>query len=381
MFLSVRLPELIWQAECVADPELRGRPLVIGSNGPGGSVAAASPEARRCGVAYGQPIDQALALCPDARVDPGRLDWLVDVSAAIQTHARTVVSALTWENVAYGVAATPGRTASEVQADADRLRQDLAQLFGVSAACGIARHRLAADVASRLVSPAGSLHVLPGYERRMLAPVSVRWVDGVDDTMLSRLASEGITTVGDLATRSRDQVVRLVGGVGLVLARLATGDELRPTPVPKPSIRHTSMLRFNTADVSDHERPAVRREERRRVVHRFLDRLLPELPARSGIDIRLRVPDAADRHGRVLPITASARAGWRSASEIEAAVCETLDSVAQEAALKGCATSCQHSAAWAFVTVLVSPSPSARSHASRTVTIAPATRRSATGRT
>ena len=48
------------------NPELRGKPIAVGFDGPRGVVSTASYEARRFGVHSAQSIAQAKRLCPDS---------------------------------------------------------------------------------------------------------------------------------------------------------------------------------------------------------------------------------------------------------------------------------------------------------------------------
>ena len=60
-------------------PELRGRPVIVGT----GVVLAASYEAKACGVRTPMPGRQARALCPRAVVVPARFEAYLEASRAV----------------------------------------------------------------------------------------------------------------------------------------------------------------------------------------------------------------------------------------------------------------------------------------------------------
>lgn len=243
LFASFRLSEWLWETERLCEgPAGHGRALIVGGTGPSGTVAAASPEARLSGVATGMRMAEARMLCPQALIAPGRMPRLLDVLSAVHTLVGRHLPTTTWLDPTRAVLAVEADAAAELQRVIERIRHQLLDTFGLSLACGVAGTRLAADVAARLVAPSGFLHVLPGYETRVLAPVHLRWLDGVDARLIERFESAGCTTIGDLAGLEPARVDALAGGVGFVLARLARGDDPRRLATPGAPRRLTAYV-------------------------------------------------------------------------------------------------------------------------------------------
>ena len=65
------------------NPELRGKPIAVGFDGPRGVVSTASYEARLFGVHSAQSIAQAKRLCPDLNIVPCRHEHYKEVSQQI----------------------------------------------------------------------------------------------------------------------------------------------------------------------------------------------------------------------------------------------------------------------------------------------------------
>ena len=59
------------QFECINDPSLKGKPIIVGGSRERGVVTAASYETRKFGVHSAMPMSKALQLCPQAIVIKG----------------------------------------------------------------------------------------------------------------------------------------------------------------------------------------------------------------------------------------------------------------------------------------------------------------------
>ncbi len=65
------------------NPELRGKPVAVGFDGPRGVVSTASYEARKWGVHSAQSIAQAKQRCPDLIIVPCRHSYYAEISHQI----------------------------------------------------------------------------------------------------------------------------------------------------------------------------------------------------------------------------------------------------------------------------------------------------------
>ncbi len=65
------------------NPELRGKPVAVGFDGPRGVVSTASYEARKYGVHSAQSIAQAKQRCPNLIIVPCRHDYYAEISHQI----------------------------------------------------------------------------------------------------------------------------------------------------------------------------------------------------------------------------------------------------------------------------------------------------------
>jgi DNA polymerase-4 len=191
------------------DPRLRGRPVIVGP----GVVMAASYEARACGVRSAMGARQARRLCPQAVVVEPRFSAYIEASRAlfrVFEHTAPTVEGLSLEEAFLDVRGLERISGSPVRI-AIALRREVREHVGLPITVGIASGKALAKVASGLAKPDGLLLVIPGRERAFLRPLPVRRLWGVGPATAEKLNARGFVTVGQLAERSKPELVSILG--------------------------------------------------------------------------------------------------------------------------------------------------------------------------
>ena len=240
------------------NPELRGKPVVVGGSPDSrGVVASASYESRRFGVRSAMPMRTALQRCPQAiRVAPrfDRYGQVSDQLMAILREIADLVEPLSMDEAYLDVTESvapdrpPGAIAAELRA---RVQTEL----GLTISVGVATSRSVAKIASDMDKPDGMTVVPPGTEREFLAPLEVKKLWGIGPKTAARLEGEGIGTIGELASRPEEWWLARFGRTGPHLRRLALGDDDSPV-VPVVSAGDVARA---AADLIGHELEPGRR--------------------------------------------------------------------------------------------------------------------------
>jgi DNA polymerase-4 len=182
------------------NPELHGKPVVVGGGSNRGVVAAASYEVREFGVRSAMPMREALRRCPDLiRVTP-RMSRYKEVSAEIFRVFREftpLVEGLSLDEAFLDVTASQTLHGSGVDI-ARRIKQLIRERTGLTASVGVAENKLVAKIASDLDKPDGLAVVTTENCHEQLDPLPVSVIPGIGKQTLSRLHKVGIRTVADL---------------------------------------------------------------------------------------------------------------------------------------------------------------------------------------
>ncbi len=209
------------------DPDLRGRPVIVGA----GVVMAASYEARAHGVRGAMGGRQALALCPDAVVVPPRMQAYSDASRAVFAVFRDttpLVEPLSIDEAFLDVGGL-GKVSGPPPHIAATLRVAVRERVGLPITVGVARTKFLAKVASRVAKPDGLLVVEPARELAFLHPLAVGALWGVGPKTTAKLLERGITRVGEVAALDEEVLVAMLGpAAGHHLHALAHNRDPRP---------------------------------------------------------------------------------------------------------------------------------------------------------
>src|SRR5262249_11898735 len=170
--LHVDLDAFYASVEQLADPSLRGRPVIVGGLGRRGVVAAASYEARRYGVHSAMPMGRARRACPDGVFLAPRFDAYGEASKSVMALLRDVtplVEPLALDEAFLDVSGAR-RLHGSAPEIAAALRARIKVETGLVASVGVATTKFVAKLASDIAKPDGMLVIQAGTELDFLHP-------------------------------------------------------------------------------------------------------------------------------------------------------------------------------------------------------------------
>ena len=193
--MHIDLDAFFVSVEQILNPELQGKPAVVGGKSDRrGVVASASYEARKFGLHAGMPLITARRLCPQAIFIEGNFSRYRDASQrfmAILADFSPYLEPVGLDE-AYLEATGFESLYGSIKQMAGKIKQRVKEELGLYASVGIAGGKVVAKVASDLSKPDGLLEVPAGEERSFLAPLPVARLPGIGKKGEEKLSSLGI---------------------------------------------------------------------------------------------------------------------------------------------------------------------------------------------
>ena len=206
------------------DPDLRGRPVAVGS----WVVMAASYEARAYGVRGGMATSRARRLCPGLVIAQPSWEALGEASKAVFAifeRYTDMVEPGSMEEAFLDVS-DAGEPAPAL---AERLRGEVRAEAGLPLSVGVARTKVLAKIASRSAKPDGLYVVEPQRELAFLHALPVERLWGVGPATARKLHAAGLRRVSDAAALPEADLMAILGkSAGRYVHAIANNREHRP---------------------------------------------------------------------------------------------------------------------------------------------------------
>lgn len=195
------------------NPDLTGKPLVIGGSGDPtrrGVVSTASYEARKFGIHSAMPLRTAYKLCPHAIFLPVDYQEYSRVSGKIKDVLREFCPIM--QDVGIDEAFLDiSRIDKPAEAIANEIKIKIKQETGLTCSIGIAPNKLLAKIASDMQKPDGLTIITENDIERRIWSLPVRKLWGVGPKTEAHLKEMGIETIGVLAALPMDRLIERFG--------------------------------------------------------------------------------------------------------------------------------------------------------------------------
>lgn len=215
--------------ERMVNPDLTGKPLIVGWQSERGVVASCSYETRKYGVHSAMPLKRALQLCPSAVV-------VRPSKGKYSEYSHEVENIIAGQVPVYEKASIDEFYLDMTGMDkffgcyqfALDLKKRITLETGLPISFALSTGKIISKIATDTVKPNGQIEIKPGKEKEFLAPMPVERIPMVGRETTLQLNKLGIFTIGQLAETSRDTLRTFFGKQGAVLWEKANGIDNTP---------------------------------------------------------------------------------------------------------------------------------------------------------
>ncbi|MEA3558805.1 MAG: DNA polymerase IV, partial [Candidatus Thermoplasmatota archaeon] len=199
------------------DPDLRGKPVIVGGKpGTRGVVAACSYEAREFGIHSAMSSSKAYQLCHGAIFLKPRFDVYRSVSASIMRifrDASELVEPLSLDEAFLDVTeiAEDWKSARDL---ASKIRKRIHEETGLTASAGVSFNKFLAKVASSINKPDGIKVITREDADHFIDDLPIRKFYGIGKVTERTMIDRGILKGSDLKKFSKPELVRIFGRHG-----------------------------------------------------------------------------------------------------------------------------------------------------------------------
>ncbi|MFO7711542.1 MAG: DNA polymerase IV [Candidatus Woesearchaeota archaeon] len=209
--------------EIKRNPELSGKPVIVGSTGSRGVVSTANYEARKSGVFSATPISIARQKCPEATFLPVDHEFYKQQSLEVMNILDSISDSMQQVSVdeAFLDITSFIREFSDLEEAGKAIQDMIRKKTGLNCSIGISESKTVSKIASDYKKPSGITIVRDMQE--FLAPLPIEKIPGIGKVSKARYNSLGIYNIKDLAQKNRFWVIDKLGNSGIHFQDLAWG--------------------------------------------------------------------------------------------------------------------------------------------------------------
>ncbi len=211
-------------------PELRGKPVLIGHDGPRGVVATASYEARTFGCHSAQPMSIAKRRCPDAIIVSHRGAAYREASHRVfevLERFSPLVQPLSIDEAFLDVTGSRRLLGSAVDI-ARRIKREVREATQLTASVGVAPNKFLAKIASDLDKPDGLTVITPQDVPRVLAELPIEAIPGVGPAAARKFHDLNVRTIRDAQSLDLKLLEKTFGSSAQWYWNISRGIDDRP---------------------------------------------------------------------------------------------------------------------------------------------------------
>jgi len=241
--------------EMLDNPELKGKPVVVGGSTERGVVSSASYEARAFGVRSAQPIARAKRICPGGVFLPVRMLRYKKISQQIfQIFYKftPLVEPISIDEAFLDVTGCQ-RLLGHPEDIAKKIKQRILTETGLTVSAGLAPSKFVAKIASDIDKPNGLTIVPHDKVRNFLNPLPVAKMWGVGKATQKVLRQLNIHTFKELSLVPVKILENKFGKHGITMHLLSMGVDDRDV-VPEHDVKSIGHEDTFTTDILDIDR-------------------------------------------------------------------------------------------------------------------------------
>jgi len=234
-------------------PEWQALPIAITNGKLGSTIITSSYEARAWGIKTGMRLRQARELCPELIQAPARPERYAEISTNIMHSLIDITPDIEVFSVDEAFLDVTGcqnlwGSAEEI---GYRVKHCVTSASGILCSVGISGDKTTAKYAAKLHKPDGLTIIPPWQSEKVLAPVPVKELCGINHGIGNFLAERGVYVCGDMKKIPVSVLGQRFGNPGRRIWLMAQGLDPEPLNIkvadPK-SMGHGKVIPPNTKD-------------------------------------------------------------------------------------------------------------------------------------